>query len=191
MLATGQTTAPAAPGAYVTYEDGYRLEGLTVTVVESRKVADSDAMPFNSADPYVVVTVGSVKKTTKIHKGEGNSVTFNEKFEIDVPAGATHLVVQMFDKDTFTSDDLLGEVKIDLKDVARANVDKFFPLAAGGKSAGELRLAVHPRGSITGKIHDALHGHGASNPISKLKEKLHRKKKHDGDSSSSSDSDSD
>ncbi|ORZ31718.1 C2 domain-containing protein [Catenaria anguillulae PL171] len=176
MLATGQQQPmTTTPGAYPD-QSGFRLESLSLTVVEAKELIDTDLI--GKADPYVRCTIGAQVVSTKVQKSAAvKDVTFNEKFELKI-----------YDKDSFTADDLMGSVRIPLADLSRGNVDKFFPLLnKSGKAAGQIRLAMHPKGSVTGAIHDAFHGHGQSNPLAKLKQKLKGDKKHDDSSSSDSD----
>ncbi|MED6191609.1 hypothetical protein PIB30_001888 [Stylosanthes scabra] len=67
-----------------------------------------------SSDPYVVVTMGSQKLKTKIIYKNTNP-EWNEEFTLMVEDIKTPIRLNVFDKDTFTPDDEMGEAIIDIK----------------------------------------------------------------------------
>ncbi|KNE55218.1 hypothetical protein AMAG_01132 [Allomyces macrogynus ATCC 38327] len=166
-----------------------QITGAHLTVVEARNLVDSDA--FGKADPYVVCTAGTWKKETKVQKATGANPMFNERFEVDIAAEVKEIVVEIYDKDHFRPDDLMGRVVLPVHEIT-GTIDRWYQLYnKAGAPAGELRLSAYPKGSIAGHIHDVTHGFGEHNPLGKLKQKLHKHKhqKADGNDSSSSSSD--
>ncbi|KAK4430315.1 protein C2-DOMAIN ABA-RELATED 7 [Sesamum alatum] len=67
-----------------------------------------------SSDPYCVVSCGTQKVKTKVVKGNCNPV-WNEELTIYVKDLSVPIILQVFDKDTFTDDDNMGSAVIDIK----------------------------------------------------------------------------
>jgi phosphatidylserine decarboxylase len=74
-------------------------------VVEARDLMSMDYS--GKSDPYVVLTFGSEKFTTRCIKQDLNPV-WNEVHNFDVKNGREELKVEVYDKDEFGSDDYLG-----------------------------------------------------------------------------------
>jgi hypothetical protein len=129
---------------------------LTVKICEGRNMASEDGIA--DQDPYVILTMDSRAKKysfrTQVHYGAGRAPVWNETFQFDVVDAADFKLVVM-DKDTYSADDLVGEVTVDLASVYRWGVrDAWAPIkrkgAWGGmEHRGEVRLEVDfvgPRG---------------------------------------------
>ncbi|KAK8665056.1 hypothetical protein V6N13_005231 [Hibiscus sabdariffa] len=86
---------------------------LKITVRRGIHLAIRDAIR-SASDPYVVITIGQQKLKTHVVKRNCNP-TWNEVlvFPITDPNVPIHLAV--FDKDTFSRDDQMGVVVIDIK----------------------------------------------------------------------------
>ncbi|KAK7407499.1 hypothetical protein VNO78_09452 [Psophocarpus tetragonolobus] len=67
-----------------------------------------------SSDPYVVVTMGDQKLKTRVIKKNCNPV-WNEELTFSVRDVKTPIHLMVFDKDTFSVDDKMGEAEIDFK----------------------------------------------------------------------------
>ncbi|XP_057730581.1 protein C2-DOMAIN ABA-RELATED 7-like [Arachis stenosperma] len=67
-----------------------------------------------SSDPYVVVKMGEQKLKTAFIRKNINPV-WNEELTLYVKDVATPIYLQVFDKDTFTKDDEMGDAVIDLR----------------------------------------------------------------------------
>ncbi|KAL0430267.1 UNVERIFIED_CONTAM: protein C2-DOMAIN ABA-RELATED 10 [Sesamum radiatum] len=67
-----------------------------------------------SSDPYCVVSCGTQKVKTKVVKGNCNPI-WNEELTIYIKDLNVPIILQVFDKDTFTDDDNMGTAVIDIK----------------------------------------------------------------------------
>ncbi|XP_057530487.1 protein C2-DOMAIN ABA-RELATED 7-like [Amaranthus tricolor] len=108
---------------------------LKIRVIKGINLVVKDA---NSSDPYVIVSMGSQKLKTRHVKNDCNPEWNDELtlaiYDVDAPI---NLIV--YDKDTFTADDEMGEASIDIKpyvECLKANlgdlpsgtvIDKIFP----------------------------------------------------------------
>ncbi|GBB94765.1 hypothetical protein RclHR1_02410011 [Rhizophagus clarus] len=116
---------------------------LKINVVEAKKLKNEDFI--GKSDPYVklILDKGNIQ-VTKIKDNDLNP-KFNEKFTFNVN-DQKKLKVQIWDKDTIGSDDLIGEDDIDLSEVISKNyVDAWFDLTKGifgFRSRGEVHLIM-------------------------------------------------
>ncbi|XP_074583813.1 protein C2-DOMAIN ABA-RELATED 5-like [Curcuma longa] len=83
---------------------------LKVKVEKGVNLAYRDA---NGSDPYVIVRMGSQKLRTSVKKNNVNPV-WNEDLTLTVSDPIHPLKLQVFDKDTFTRDDKMGDAEIDI-----------------------------------------------------------------------------
>ncbi|CAN6553449.1 unnamed protein product [Malus baccata var. baccata] len=83
---------------------------LKVKVIRGTNLAIRDMM---TSDPYVILTLGKQTIRTTVIKSNLNPV-WNEELMLSVPErfGALQLV---FDHDTFSADDIMGEAEVDLQ----------------------------------------------------------------------------
>ncbi|XP_022146534.1 ADP-ribosylation factor GTPase-activating protein AGD12-like [Momordica charantia] len=84
---------------------------LKVKVIKGTDLAIRDMM---SSDPYVVLTLGQQTVQTTIVKSNLNPV-WNEDLMLSVPQCFGTLKLQVYDYDTFSADDIMGEAEIDLQ----------------------------------------------------------------------------
>ncbi|XP_022926731.1 ADP-ribosylation factor GTPase-activating protein AGD12-like [Cucurbita moschata] len=84
---------------------------LKVKVIKGTNLAIRDMM---SSDPYVVLTLGQQTVQTGIIRSNLNPV-WNEELMLSVPQAFGTLKLQVYDYDTFTADDIMGEAEIDLQ----------------------------------------------------------------------------
>lgn len=84
---------------------------LKVKVIKGTNLAVRD---MRSSDPYVVLTLGHQTAQTTVMRSNLNPV-WNEDLMISVPQRFGSLKVQVFDHDTFSADDIMGEAGIDLQ----------------------------------------------------------------------------
>ena len=67
-----------------------------------------DTETFGKMDPFIVMTLGSQKKTTKAKNNEGKSCVWAERVEIEIrDAAQAKFIIKVFDKDPLI-DDLVG-----------------------------------------------------------------------------------
>ncbi|WCJ24316.1 Calcium-dependent ARF-type GTPase activating protein family [Euphorbia peplus] len=67
-----------------------------------------------SSDPYVVLTLGKQKAQTSVVTSNLNPV-WNEELMLSVPENFGTVMLQVFDHDTFSADDIMGEAEIDIQ----------------------------------------------------------------------------
>ncbi|POO00981.1 Arf GTPase activating protein [Trema orientale] len=84
---------------------------LKVKVIKGTNLAIRDML---SSDPYVVLTLGQQTVQTTVVKSNLNPV-WNEELMLSVPESFGPLKLRVFDHDTFSADDIMGEAEIDLQ----------------------------------------------------------------------------
>ncbi|XP_074300537.1 protein C2-DOMAIN ABA-RELATED 7-like [Silene latifolia] len=100
---------------------------LKIKVIRGMNLVIAD---LTSSDPYVVITIGTQKVKTKYVYDNCNPYWNDEVtlavFDLDTP-----IKLMVYDKDLFTSDDYMGEVRIDIipyLEYVKADLD---PLSTG------------------------------------------------------------
>lgn len=95
-----------------------RLEGmvefiglLKVKVIKGTNLAIRD---IKTSDPYVVLSLGQQTVQTAVVKSNLNPV-WNEEHMLSVPEEYGQLKLKVYDHDTFSADDIMGEADIDLQ----------------------------------------------------------------------------
>ncbi|VVB12233.1 unnamed protein product [Arabis nemorensis] len=84
---------------------------LKVTIKKGTNLAVRDMM---SSDPYVVLTLGQQTAQSTVVKSNLNPV-WNEELMLSVPHNYGSMKLQVFDYDTFSADDIMGEAEIDIQ----------------------------------------------------------------------------
>jgi len=95
-------------------------------------------------DPYVKMQISSKVFRTKTHTNGGKCPSWNEAFEFK-RATEDIIYVYVYDEDSATSDDLIGEGRFNLSTVCSGGNNKFadyIPLTYKGKSAGDIYLDI-------------------------------------------------
>lgn len=89
---------------------------LKVRVIRGTNLAVRDVL---TSDPYVVLTVG--QQTVKTHVVNSNlNPVWNEELMLSVPCPPPPLKVQVYDKDIFSRDDIMGVAEVDLQPLVSA-----------------------------------------------------------------------
>ncbi|XP_062232539.1 probable ADP-ribosylation factor GTPase-activating protein AGD11 isoform X2 [Phragmites australis] len=89
---------------------------IKVNIVRGIDLAVRDVM---SSDPYVMINLGQQSMKTKVIKNTLNPV-WNERLMLSIPDPVPPLKLQVFDKDTFSSDDRMGEAEVDIRPLISA-----------------------------------------------------------------------
>lgn len=89
---------------------------IKVNVIRGTNLAIRDMM---SSDPYVILNLGHQSMKTKVIKSNLNPV-WNERLMLSIPDPIPLLKLQVYDKDTFTTDDRMGEAEIDIQPLVSA-----------------------------------------------------------------------
>ncbi|GLU17545.1 hypothetical protein SLE2022_339060 [Rubroshorea leprosula] len=84
---------------------------LKIKVLKGTNLAIRDMM---SSDPYVVLTLGQQTARTAVVKSNLNPV-WNEELMLSVPQNFGPVKLQVFDHDTFSADDIMGEAELDIQ----------------------------------------------------------------------------
>ncbi|KAL1805842.1 hypothetical protein ACET3Z_028910 [Daucus carota] len=84
---------------------------LKVKVIEGRNLAVRD---IKTSDPYVLLRLGEQKVQTTVVKSNLNPV-WNEELMLSVPQDYGLLKVEVYDQDTFSADDIMGEAEVDIQ----------------------------------------------------------------------------
>ncbi|KAK7340170.1 hypothetical protein VNO77_20865 [Canavalia gladiata] len=115
---------------------------LEVILISAENLHDRDF--FAKIDPYVILTYRAQEHTSTVAQGAGSDPTWNESFLFTVSDAASELNLRLWDKDTWTRDDFLGEVKIDLEPVfdVGAIPETVYNIVKDHKHRGELKVAI-------------------------------------------------
>ncbi|KAL1167156.1 hypothetical protein V6Z11_A06G247000 [Gossypium hirsutum] len=84
---------------------------LKVKVIKGINLAIRDMM---TSDPYVVLTLGKQTIQTAVIKSNLNPV-WNVELMLSVPQNFGPVKLQVYDYDTFSADDIMGEAEIDIQ----------------------------------------------------------------------------
>ncbi|KAI4323533.1 hypothetical protein L6164_023130 [Bauhinia variegata] len=89
---------------------------IKVNVVKGTNLAVRD---MKSSDPYVHLSLGQQSVRTRVIKNNLNPV-WNESLMLSIPENIPPLKVIVYDKDTFSTDDFMGEAEIDIQPLLQA-----------------------------------------------------------------------
>ncbi|XP_042510353.1 probable ADP-ribosylation factor GTPase-activating protein AGD11 isoform X2 [Macadamia integrifolia] len=89
---------------------------IKVDIIRGTNLAIRDVM---SSDPYVILTLGQQSMRTRVIKNNLNPV-WNERLMLSIPEPIPPLKLLVYDKDTFTTDDYMGETEIDIQPLLNA-----------------------------------------------------------------------
>lgn len=102
---------------------GHSLAGMVefvglikVNVVKGKNLAVRDVM---TSDPYVMLSLGHQSVKTRVIKNNLNPV-WNQSLMLSIPENVPPLKVVVYDKDTFSTDDFMGEAEIDIQPLVTA-----------------------------------------------------------------------
>ncbi|KAF2316806.1 hypothetical protein P3X46_026567 [Hevea brasiliensis] len=79
-----------------------------------RKGINLAVRDLGSSDPYVIITMGHQKLKTKVVKRNCNP-EWNEELTLSITDVNAPIKLEVYDKDTFTVDDKMGDAEIDIK----------------------------------------------------------------------------
>ncbi|KAL6211747.1 hypothetical protein ACLB2K_016970 [Fragaria x ananassa] len=122
---------------------GIQGQLLEVTIVGCNKLKDTEWI--SRQDPYVCFEYANSKFRTRTHTDGGKNPTFQEKFVIPLIEGLRVINVNVWNSNSVTYDDFIGEGKIQLQKVLDQGYDdSTWPLQTKhGRYAGEVRLIMH------------------------------------------------
>ncbi|CAB4320876.1 unnamed protein product [Prunus armeniaca] len=122
---------------------GIQGQLLEVTVVACNKLKDTEW--FSRQDPYVCLEYANTKHRTRTCTDGGKNPTFQEKFVFPLVEGLRELNVLVWNSNTVTLDDFIGEGKVQLQKVLSQGYDDsaWTLQTKTGRYAGEVRLIMH------------------------------------------------
>lgn len=89
---------------------------IKVNVIKGKNLVVRDLV---TSDPYVILTLGHQSMRTRVIKSSLNPV-WNEMIMLSIPDPVPLLKLQVYDKDTFSTDDRMGEAEIDIQPLVSA-----------------------------------------------------------------------
>ncbi|KAE8670747.1 Calcium-dependent lipid-binding family protein isoform 2 [Hibiscus syriacus] len=99
---------------------------LEVLLVNAKGLEDSDFL--GDMDPYVIIEYKGQEHKSRVARGGGSSPSWNEKFtfKVEYPGSGDgyKVVLKIMDKDTFSSDDYVGQATIYVKDLLAIGAEK-------------------------------------------------------------------
>ncbi|XP_019160093.1 PREDICTED: protein C2-DOMAIN ABA-RELATED 7-like [Ipomoea nil] len=102
---------------------------LKIRVIRGINLAVRDTL---SSDPYVVITMGHQKVKTPVVKDNCNPV-WNVEMTLAIRDPNLPILISLYDKDTFTVDDHMGDAEIDIQPYLEAMKLGSKGLPDGGK----------------------------------------------------------
>ncbi|XP_027903920.1 probable ADP-ribosylation factor GTPase-activating protein AGD11 isoform X2 [Vigna unguiculata] len=92
---------------------------IKVNVVKGINLAVRDVM---TSDPYVIISLGHQSVKTRVIKNNLNPI-WNESLMLSIPDNIPPLKIIVYDKDTFSTDDFMGEAEIDIQPLVSAAME--------------------------------------------------------------------
>lgn len=89
---------------------------IKVNIIRGTNLAVRDMM---TSDPYVILNLGHQTMKTRVIKSNLNPI-WNERLMLSIPDPIPPLKLQVYDKDTFSTDDRMGEAEIDIQPLVSA-----------------------------------------------------------------------
>ncbi|GLT51616.1 hypothetical protein SLA2020_250160 [Shorea laevis] len=136
---------------------GIQSHPLEVTVVGCNKLKDTEWI--SRQDPYVCLEYSSTKFRTRTCTDGGKNPTFQEKFVFSLIEGLREISIVVWNSNTLTHDDFIGNGKVQLQKVLSQGYDDsaWTLQTKTGRYAGEVRLILH--------YANAIHAAKASAPL--------------------------
>ena len=117
------------------------IPSLRVRVMSASNLKENFWPHDTNVEPYAVVCYGGEERKTRVVSG--NRPDWNETFEFAVKAGvAPEIKIALYDKDTITKDDFLGECRIDAKDVVEQRMDLHMTVDLEKVDSGNVTVEI-------------------------------------------------
>lgn len=136
---------------------------LKVKVIKGKNLAIRDMM---SSDPYVVLSLGQQTTQTTVMNSNLNP-EWNEELMLSVPQDHGPVKLKVFDHDTFSVDDLMGEAEIDIRPMLTAAMAFGDPEKFGNMQIGKW-LKSNDNALIEDSIINIVDGKVKQNVLLKL-----------------------
>eukprot|EP00262_Sarcandra_glabra_P001280 TRINITY_DN11311_c0_g1_i1.p1 TRINITY_DN11311_c0_g1~~TRINITY_DN11311_c0_g1_i1.p1 ORF type:complete len:266 (+),score=30.85 TRINITY_DN11311_c0_g1_i1:200-997(+) len=134
---------PSTSSSSFMSNSGIQGQTLEITVVGCTKLKDTEWI--SRQDPYVCIEYASTKFRTTTCTDGGKNPIFQEKFRISLIEGLRELNVSVWNSNTLTLDDFIGNGKVQLQKVLSEGFDDtaWTLQSKRGRYAGEVRLILH------------------------------------------------
>ncbi|TYJ33645.1 hypothetical protein E1A91_A05G117200v1 [Gossypium mustelinum] len=126
---------------------------LKVKVVKGTNLAVRDMM---TSDPYVVLTLGKQTVQSTVISSNLNPV-WNEELMLSVPSNYGPVKLQVYDHDTFSADDIMGEAEIDIQPLITSATSYGNPEMFGNMQIGKW-LQSHDNALMEDSIVNIIDG---------------------------------
>ncbi|KAH1066679.1 hypothetical protein J1N35_031666 [Gossypium stocksii] len=126
---------------------------LKVKVVKGTNLAVRDMM---TSDPYVVLTLGKQTVQSTVISSNLNPV-WNEELMLSVPSNYGPVKLQVYDHDTFSADDIMGEAEIDIQPLITSATSYGNPEMFGNMQIGKW-LKSHDNALMEDSIVNIIDG---------------------------------
>ncbi|KAI4370595.1 hypothetical protein MLD38_018933 [Melastoma candidum] len=127
---------------------------LEILLVNAKGLGDTDF--FGKMDPYVLIQFKSQERKSSVAREQGSNPSWNETFtfRVEYPGtsnGHDKLTLKIMDKDTFSSDDLIGHATIFVGDLisqgaengtAEMHPTKHRVVRVDGSYCGEIQVGM-------------------------------------------------
>ncbi|XP_055808338.1 elicitor-responsive protein 3-like [Solanum dulcamara] len=115
---------------------------LEVFLVNAKGLEDQNWL--TSMNPYVVITCRTQEKESGVASGEGSDPEWNETFVFTISSDVEEITLKIMDKDTFSSDDFVGEATIPLHEVLREGEvsERAYNVVKDEEYCGEIKLSL-------------------------------------------------
>ncbi|KAJ3679125.1 hypothetical protein LUZ60_017136 [Juncus effusus] len=126
---------------------GIQGQLLDVTVVACSRLKDTEI--FSRQDPYVCLEYANSRFRTRTCTDGGRNPSFQEKFQIPLIEGLREINVAVWNSNTFSHDDFIGNGRVQLHRVLTQGYDdSTWPIQTRNlKAAGEVKLIMHYAGA--------------------------------------------
>ncbi|XP_068656927.1 protein SRC2 homolog [Aristolochia californica] len=134
---------PSSTPAYPLSMSAIQGQPLEVTVVSCSRLRDTEWI--SKQDPYVCIEYANTKFRTRTCTDGHKNPTFQEKFVIPLIEGLRELNVAVWNSNTLTIDDFIGNGRVLLQKVLSEGFDdsSWHLQSKTGRYAGEVRLILH------------------------------------------------
>ncbi|KAG5383762.1 hypothetical protein IGI04_035232 [Brassica rapa subsp. trilocularis] len=119
-ITSGKTTSTKKPPSFLSsslstkFMDSFRTNSSSKKIVTVKKGTNLAIRDMMSSDPYVVLNLGKQKLQTTVVNSNLNPV-WNQELMLSVPESYGPVKLQVYDYDTFSADDIMGEAELDIQ----------------------------------------------------------------------------
>lgn len=117
---------------------------VIVKLIQGNLTHDTELFPIiTKMNPYVYITIGGERRKSTTCRGGGRNPSWTDVFTFENNANDMQLKIEVWDKDTFTRDDLVGDGVFNLTPFANgAPANQYVSLTYKGKEAGNILLGI-------------------------------------------------